>query len=416
MLEKQHVVLNKGHETKYIWRVILSVAMNIPPEISASKALLFFCDNLDEERQWGKAVDALKEMDHMQKAQTWMLMANKAAVNNNNNNAVLSKYKCAYKRAVREAEEGVGSITVNGGGRASFGVGHLVLHGGGGGGDFGEINDALVKSIELCRLFHKTYEELVEGHGVASELMEHRFGGGEGGSGISGKKVLQAGIEGEMETIKAKIDEIGTNFEKLKGEDKRLEIRMDQLDRECKTRGENNALKFGDFNEVHARLTSRMDQFDNDSAQKLRVDKLKFSEFDKNLDRLRQTVDVGCVPTLKKLADELKEISEISTLTNNNVEQLDQYCNTTNFDNATKFDEFDDRIDALENKNGTNRAVSGAAKREKTSMEKHIDRKNESIRKHVERNRPHPLNPGIFKTNMEESLSTTTTTNQSTPE
>ena len=74
----------------------------------ASKALIYFCDNIEPLDQWQKAVDLLRSMDHMEKAGVWGLM-----INPNISNAQLSVRRTAYKRALKEAE-GVGTSQSSG--------------------------------------------------------------------------------------------------------------------------------------------------------------------------------------------------------------------------------------------------------------------------------------------------------------
>ncbi len=67
----------------------------------ASKALIFFCTNMEPEGQWKKAVNLMKEMSHMEKASVWKSMVDAS----NTDGALLSVRRTAYKRALREAEE-----------------------------------------------------------------------------------------------------------------------------------------------------------------------------------------------------------------------------------------------------------------------------------------------------------------------
>ena len=40
----------------------------------ASRALLFFCKNMDPAEQWEMAVNLMREMNHMEKAAVWRSM------------------------------------------------------------------------------------------------------------------------------------------------------------------------------------------------------------------------------------------------------------------------------------------------------------------------------------------------------
>jgi hypothetical protein len=66
----------------------------------AAKALLFFCDDLEPEEQWSRAVDLLHKMDHVEKAMVWNLMTESEM-----SNVKLSRRRTAYKLALREVEE-----------------------------------------------------------------------------------------------------------------------------------------------------------------------------------------------------------------------------------------------------------------------------------------------------------------------
>ena len=66
----------------------------------ASNALLFFCKNMDPEEQWERAVQLMKEMDHMEKASVWRVLAEPDV-----GAAQLSVRRTAYKRVLREVEE-----------------------------------------------------------------------------------------------------------------------------------------------------------------------------------------------------------------------------------------------------------------------------------------------------------------------
>ena len=68
----------------------------------ASRALLFFCKNMDPAEQWEMAVNLMREMNHMEKAAVWRSM-----VEQDINSAQLSVRRTAYKRALREVEKGV---------------------------------------------------------------------------------------------------------------------------------------------------------------------------------------------------------------------------------------------------------------------------------------------------------------------
>ena len=72
----------------------------------AARALLFFCENIEPRDQWQKAVDIFRAMNHMDKARVWHIMANPAG--EIINEAKLSIRRTAYKRALREVEEGGG--------------------------------------------------------------------------------------------------------------------------------------------------------------------------------------------------------------------------------------------------------------------------------------------------------------------
>ena len=316
--------------------------MNIPPEISVSKALLFFCDNLDAERQWGKAVDALKEMDHMQKAQAWTLMANKAAVNNNNNNAVLSKYKCAYKRAVCEAEEeGMGGRSFAGGGGGGNLSGHIDLTGHGGSFlghlDLSKIEKALERSIKLCELLGEAYDEVMEtrhsleehmklkvGNGVVSDMMG--LGGGISSNG------LNAEFDRGVQSLQARIDDIDLKFEKLDGVDTSLVSRMDKLDRECKTRGDSDELKFSELGGVHMLMASRMDKYDAECTETRSRDALKFSELegvDTRLAGRMDQFDAECTATGHRDALKFSELEGVDTRLAGRMDQYDAECTAT---------------------------------------------------------------------------------------
>ena len=80
-------------------------------EKRAAKALLFFCDDMEPKAQWERAVDFLRSMDHMQKAQVWNLMTDPEI-----GHAKLSKRRTAYKRAIKEAEESGFAVSSNSGG------------------------------------------------------------------------------------------------------------------------------------------------------------------------------------------------------------------------------------------------------------------------------------------------------------
>lgn len=67
---------------------------------SASKALLFFCKNMEPEAQWERAVQLMREMDHMEKASVWRVLAAPDV-----GGAQLSVRRTAYKRVLREVEE-----------------------------------------------------------------------------------------------------------------------------------------------------------------------------------------------------------------------------------------------------------------------------------------------------------------------
>jgi hypothetical protein len=68
-------------------------------ERKAANALLYFRDGMDVHKQWERAVDFLREMDNMQKAGVWNLIAEPGI-----DEVKLSKRRTAYKRAVRDTE------------------------------------------------------------------------------------------------------------------------------------------------------------------------------------------------------------------------------------------------------------------------------------------------------------------------
>ena len=406
---------------KYIWCVIRAMEMKcsssgrkvvvveVGPEnvaavvvISASKALLFFCDNLEPEKQWAKAVEALREMDHMQKAQTWTLMVNKATTtalgsHNNNNDAaslllLLSKYKCAYKRAVREAEEeesgrGGGGCSCCYGGYSSSPL------------KLTEIDEALNKSIELCRLFQKTYSELIDGRLLMREITEV---GGRGGGVVDGVSVLKAEVDENMkqqQSLKSRMNYIekaviencipaiksvddvllrvsttstdhGRRMElldiecKKRGENnesrfgtldtvnKSTSLIIDRLDRECKTRGENNALKFRELEEGNTHMTSRMDQLDSECKKNQENNALKFSE----------------------LEEGNRKLEEGNTHMTGRMDQLDSECVARDGGTATKISDLDKanartegRLAVLESRGGDRNSSSGSSSSETTT-------------------------------------------------
>ena len=369
--------------------------------ISASKALLFFCDNLEPEKQWAKAVEALREMDHMQKAQTWTLMVNKATTtalgsHNNNNDAaslllLLSKYKCAYKRAVREAEEeesgGGGGCSCCCGGYSSSPLKST------------EIDEALNKSIELCRLFQKTYSELIDGRLLMREITEV---GGRGGGVVDGVSVLKAEVDENMkqqQSLKSRMNYIekaviencipaiksvddvllrvsttstdhGRRMElldiecKKRGENnesrfgtldtvnKSTSLIIDRLDRECKTRGENNALKFRELEEGNTHMTSRMDQLDSECKKNQENNALKFSE----------------------LEEGNRKLEEGNTHMTGRMDQLDSECVARDGGTATKISDLDKanartegRLAVLESRGGDRNSSSGSSSSETTT-------------------------------------------------
>ena len=73
------------------------------PEV---KALDYVVRNVDTETQWRRAVDGLKRMNSLEKTRMWVDLSNLALKIDDPVRAsvVLSQYKIAYKRAMREAE------------------------------------------------------------------------------------------------------------------------------------------------------------------------------------------------------------------------------------------------------------------------------------------------------------------------
>jgi hypothetical protein len=66
----------------------------------AAKSLLFFCDDMEPEEQWNRAVNLLRGMCNMRKAETWNHMTYPAI-----SNVDLSKRRTAFKLAIIESED-----------------------------------------------------------------------------------------------------------------------------------------------------------------------------------------------------------------------------------------------------------------------------------------------------------------------
>lgn len=126
---------------------------------AAAKALGFFCQCMDSENQWRKAVDILRGLGERERAHTWIIIASRkpelSAVE-------LSKHKVAFKRALREAEEcrdgtEVGMYqqiyTVPSGVENEF------------------VQKTLERSIALCRVFNATLDEIANARKLVRESM-----------------------------------------------------------------------------------------------------------------------------------------------------------------------------------------------------------------------------------------------------
>ncbi len=73
---------------------------------SVVKALVHVVNNLDIGNQWKRAVNGLKSMSALEKARVWVEMSSSLKPDQVCFAVLFSQYKTAYKRAVREAEEG----------------------------------------------------------------------------------------------------------------------------------------------------------------------------------------------------------------------------------------------------------------------------------------------------------------------
>ena len=74
------------------------------------RALMFVHMGMEVEDQWGKAVEALRNMSNLEIALTWRRLSSRAPVGDFR---VHSEYKCLFKRALREAEGSVANPVHN---------------------------------------------------------------------------------------------------------------------------------------------------------------------------------------------------------------------------------------------------------------------------------------------------------------
>ncbi len=127
---------------------------------AAAKALGYFCQGMDSDNQWRKAVDVLRDMDEKGRAQTWVIMASRKP---EMGVVELSKYKAAFKRAMREVEEERGGSTeiVMYGPSATVPVGV----------DNGFVQKTLERSIALCHVFNAALDEIVNARKMVQESM-----------------------------------------------------------------------------------------------------------------------------------------------------------------------------------------------------------------------------------------------------
>jgi hypothetical protein len=84
---------------------------------AVARALFCVVKKIEPESQWEKAVQGLREMDHVQKSLVWVELANGAlALPSESERAALhSQYKFAFKRALREAENQPETVLISGG-------------------------------------------------------------------------------------------------------------------------------------------------------------------------------------------------------------------------------------------------------------------------------------------------------------